>query len=237
MEIIVNHLTRMAGGYVCIAGMENNSNRHIRPVLPGGTRLSTTALKRNGGPFDMAMLVDLGTVKPVPVNPEVEDHEFTLASSKSMMVLTPIEFWKLLKSAARGTFTDIFGPDLLIKGKESCGVTIGHGSSSLGCFLPPTLPELYLGERDGKNKIRIKLSDGSFNVDLSVTDIRMYKNDHLTPNEKIVNLIRKKIMDGINVILSVGLTRPFVKQGGDERVHWLQVNNIHTEDDPIWQLR
>jgi hypothetical protein len=38
------------------------------------------------------------------------------------------------------------------------------------------------------------------------------------------------------VILSVGLTRPFRKWGDSEERHWLQVNNIHLEDDPLWQL-
>jgi len=41
---------------------------------------------------------------------------------------------------------------------------------------------------------------------------------------------------GPEMILSVGLTRPFAPSSESEEVHWLQVNNVHFEDDPVWQL-
>jgi hypothetical protein len=36
MRIVVNHLTRMQPGYICVAGMERQGGRHVRPVLAGG---------------------------------------------------------------------------------------------------------------------------------------------------------------------------------------------------------
>lgn len=41
-------------------------------------------------------------------------------------------------------------------------------------------------------------------------------------------------VDG-DIILSVGLTRPFAPEGFQNPVHWLQVNNIHVPIDPLWQ--
>jgi hypothetical protein len=61
MQIIVNHLTRMQPGFICVAGVDVSSGRHVRPVL--GRRLTTDLLASKGGPFDMAELVDLGAVE------------------------------------------------------------------------------------------------------------------------------------------------------------------------------
>ena len=37
-------------------------------------------------------------------------------------------------------------------------------------------------------------------------------------------------------MLGVGLTRPFAPTAGEPPLHWLQVNNLHLEDDPAWRL-
>jgi hypothetical protein len=65
VKIVVNHLTRMQQGYICVSGLKLGTCHHVRPIL-SGNRLSTGLLRRNGGPFDMAVIVDLGTVKPHP---------------------------------------------------------------------------------------------------------------------------------------------------------------------------
>jgi len=65
LKIVVNHLTRMQQGYLCVAGLDVNTGEHVRPVLPG-QRLPTSLLTRYGGPFDMGVIVDLGAVKATP---------------------------------------------------------------------------------------------------------------------------------------------------------------------------
>ena len=57
MRIVVNHLTRMQPGYICVAGIDVQDNEHIRPVL-GREQLTVGLLARNGGAFDMGRLVD-----------------------------------------------------------------------------------------------------------------------------------------------------------------------------------
>jgi hypothetical protein len=76
----------------------------------------------------------------------------------------------------------------------------------------------------------MKMRDGLFNLSVSVTDIRLYRDDHLTPAGNIVSQVVGRIESGEEVILSVGLTRAFAGS------HWLQVNNIHLESCPTWQL-
>jgi len=45
MKIVVNHLTRMKKGYICVAGVMSGTTTHVRPVLK--TQLSIDLLNRN----------------------------------------------------------------------------------------------------------------------------------------------------------------------------------------------
>ncbi len=111
VTIVVNHLTRMQRGYFCVAGLEVRTGRHVRPVLQG-QRLPTALLARNGGPFDIGVVVDLGRVRPTPEPPEVEDHVFDASSVSAVRPETPDRFWQALRRAARPTFREIFGEEL-----------------------------------------------------------------------------------------------------------------------------
>jgi hypothetical protein len=71
MRIVVSHLTRMQPGFACIAGINPATGRHVRPEVP--SRIRVDMLGPNGGPFDMAVEVELGRVQPKPSPPEVED--------------------------------------------------------------------------------------------------------------------------------------------------------------------
>ena len=58
MRIIINHLTRMQKGFICVAGLETKTQRHIRPVVHG--RLGVDFLARGLGPFEIAHEIDIG---------------------------------------------------------------------------------------------------------------------------------------------------------------------------------
>ena len=79
-------------------------------------------------------------------------------------------------------------------------------------------------------------TDGEFDLNCGVTDIRLYGNDHVTPDTKEVERFAKRLKSSIGLIICVGLTRPYASSPDFNPVHWLQVNNIHLQDDPIWQL-
>ncbi|MFH1920355.1 MAG: hypothetical protein ABIP48_10785 [Planctomycetota bacterium] len=236
MRIVVNHLTRMRGGRICVAGVDIETRRHVRPVLPQGS-LEADFLARYRGPFDMANVVDLGTPEHRPKPPHVEDHLFRPYRAKCIDTLDQEKFWALLYTLSKPGLRKIFGSDLRRVGKSSAGTDAGKGTASLGCLSPKRKPRLaFRGEAEFGPAIRIRVDEGEFDVWVSVTDIRLYQDDHATPDLAIVEKVRRRLERPGAVILSVGLTRAYATSADAKPIHWLQVNNIHLEHDPTWQL-
>jgi hypothetical protein len=229
MQIVVNHLTRMQPGYICVAGIDLSNGQHIRPVLRYG-RLTRDLLALNGGPFSMASLVDLGPVKYCGQAPELEDHCFQFLNAHNIGIVPPERFWQLLQSTAHTSIVEIFGSAIQSL-KRGCIVDVGAGKASLGCLIPADRPKLLV-TRDGR--IRADITDGTFIVNLSVTDLRLCEADHKTPKEDLIREINARIQSGTPVILSVGLTRPWKHPDDIVERHWLQVNNFHLKDDVVW---
>lgn len=234
MRIVVNHLTRMERGYICVAGIDLATGKHIRPVLDR-RRLSAALLLRKGGLFDITSVVDLGVTKHVGRAPEMEDYLFDPQKASRLGNLAPDKFWKLIKSVAKNKLSDIFG-DVLTQQGRGCAVKMRTGESSLGCLLRTRLPmRLRIDDRFKKTKIRIDITDGLYDVSPSVTDLRFYNDDHETPRRDVVQQVSRRIESGVSVILGLGLTRPWQQPGDTVMRHWLQVNGIHLEDDPGWR--
>ena len=236
MKLAVTHLTRMQRGYVCVAGVDVDSGVHVRPVIPNA-RLRDQLCARRGGPFDMATVVDLGTVRAVPKPPEVEDHEFTPWHARAVQQIEPLLFWEMLCFLAKPGLNELFGPALRPAGRGSAVVEVGAGTASLGCIAPVGRPRLVIEERPDRNpSIRLQFSDGALPLNLSVTDLRLWEDDHVTPRLELIEDVARRLNFGVPCLLSVGLTRPFTPTAGDAPVHWLQVNSIHLTDDPCWRL-
>ncbi len=226
----------MQQGYTCVAGVNVDRYQHVRPVLPGA-RLPVRLLARNGGPFDMAAVVDLGATRHMPDPPEVEDHQFNPAEAKRVSSLTADEFWDMLRQIASESLAEIFGPELKQRGSQSAAVDVHSGRASLGCLIPRASHSIYLSPRANRPaQVRLKLSDGQFNLDLGVTDIRLYGADHVTADSQLVSDLDRRLARRVPVILSVGLTRPIASSPEYDPVHWLQVNNLHLQDQPRWEL-
>jgi len=226
MQIVVSHLTRMQPGYICVAGLDRKTGAHVRPVL--NRRLPVNLLKSQGGPFEIGGLVDLGGVKHVGHRPEVEDYLFDASQTRLLKRLDSTEFWKLLSSSTAPDLTKIFGADLEPQG-NGCAVVPGKGSASLGCL---AIDRATLGV-DPWQKIRLRFSSGKFQIELSVTDIRLVDSDFKTPNEKNIQKASSKLAKKVPAIICIGLARAWQKPGDDRQRHWLQVNNIHFSDDPL----
>ena len=235
MRIAINHLTRMQKGYICTAGINLEDGKHVRAVLPSG-RLTTGYLSRNGGPFDIANVVELINPRLIPGKPHTEDYVFNPSNTRIIRSLNSVSFWNLLNSVCESKLVDIFGAEIGYVGQLSCGTGPGEGMASLGCLRCTQKPRLYTDTRYNKTRIRIQVNDGNFYLDLGVTDLRLYNDDHLTPDLKKVASIADKIKQSEDVILCVGLTRPFSSSPQFDPVCWLQVNNIHTKENPTWQL-
>jgi hypothetical protein len=230
VRIVLNHLTRMQPGYICVAGIEVSHGRHVRPVLRG-LRLKTDLLRRSGGPFGMAALMDLGNVTPHGSPPEVEDHIFDPSSARFIQVVSHKEFFDLLDGVAARRLVTIFGPELR-SNASGMSVDIGQGQASLGCLVPAIPPRIIV---DGYGKVRVLLNDEGRALDLSLTDLRVYETDQKTPKDKVITDLDRRIQNGERVVLSMGLARPFMKKGDTQRRHYLQVNNVHMKSDPTWQ--
>jgi hypothetical protein len=235
MRIVVNHLTRMQRGYMCAAGVDMEYLCHVRPVSAAG-RLSVNLLTRYGGPFDMAVILEFDSPQSISRKPEVEDKIINPSNIQNIGVLGPKKFWRFLTQVAETKLVNIFGEDLIEIGGSSCGVNVGKGKASLGCLMPKCYPSLYIKSRSNRpDQVRMQFTDGNFHLDCGVTDIRLYGNDHVTPNDQVIQGITQRLSN-VLAILSMGLTRAYASREGLEPVHWLQVNNIHFQDDPTWQL-
>lgn len=236
MRILINHLTRMHGGHICLAGVDLQTRRHVRPLLANDP-VPFYLLARYGGPFEMARIVDLGSPRPVPDPPHVEDCVFVPARAKADRPATAQEFWSLLEEMQCASLGEIFGTALQEVGNGRWTTALGQGERSLGLLRPAAPPELYLVPRgDGRQQVRMRLTDGRLDVDAGVTDLRLFSDDHATPDPARLRAAARRIADSRGLLLSVGLTRKFRSSDRQPYRHWLQVNNIHLKEDPTWPL-
>lgn len=237
MRLLINHLTRMHGGHICTAGVDLETRRHVRPVLNNALPLPFDLLARYGGPFEMGWIVDLGRPRPTPDVPHVEDQVFVPARAKPERRAAAHEFWRVLNEIHRTRLCDIFGPSLHEVGRGLWGTDLGQGAASLGVLRPATPPELHMAAgRDGKPRIRLRLSDGEIETDLGVTDVRLFGDDHATPEAGRIRAANQWMADSREVFISVGLTRKYRVAADAPYYHWLQANNLHLSAEPAWAL-
>ena len=170
MKIVVNHLTRMRGDHICVAGVDPDTGAHVRPV--GSAALTQAMLKRHGGMFDIAEVVDLGAVSDIGQSPEVEDRRFDPSKARSVGSMPWPEFSDLLKSVALPNLEGIFGRDLERR-KRTYATEAGRGAASLGCLIIPAELVPRLAFPFGK----LRLSLPAEGAEVAVTDLRCYEKD------------------------------------------------------------
>jgi hypothetical protein len=219
VRIVINHLTRMQPGYICVAGIDLDTGRHVRPVTEG-RRLGAHLWRRNHGVFDLGVVVDLGKTRYVGHPPESEDHDFDPRRATHIEVMAWDGFFELVRHASQKSLREIFG-EALKPWRQTCTVDQGAGVVSLGSLIPDTL-SLTIDQRDS---IRLVLQDQLGLLRLPVTDLRLYEDDFRTPRRELVQSMARRIRRGDEVVLTVGLTRPWSPDSTPPK-HWLQVNNI-----------
>jgi hypothetical protein len=235
MRILVNHLTRMVPGFICVAGVDVESGRHVRP-LTNRVMIPHAWSAARGGAFGIGNVVDLGPARYKGAPPEVEDHLFHEQHLRCVERLGPAAFWQSLEACCETRLQRIFGPELRLEG-HTCVTDAGQGRASLGCIVPRAVHDLTVGPR---GSARLSLEIGQAALDLPVTDLRFYEIDERNAvwvvDRDRVESVRYALQTGVPVILSVGLTRAFQRSSADRKRHWLQVNNIHLADDPLGDL-
>jgi hypothetical protein len=235
MRIVINHLTRMHGGHICAAGIDVETRRHVRPVL-AEEPLPFYLLAGYGGPFALGRILDLGWPRAAPAAPHVEDHVFVASCVKVIRTAAAEEFWRLLDETAEPSLRAIFG-DVLAPVGRGLAAEPGCGAASLGCLRSERPPELSLiPGRSGLPRLRLKFYDGRRAVEASVTDLRLCAEDHATPAEAAIRAAQRRLCESPQIILSMGLTRRYRPAPDQPERHWLQVNNLHFETDPLWRL-
>lgn len=233
MQIVINHLTRMQKGCMCVAGIDLNTGLHVRPVLDH--QMTIDLLSVHGGPFDMARIMDLGETRFVGKVPEVEDRWFEVQNVRHVGDLPRDEFRVLLERVAHEKLGTIFGPDLERVG-ATCAVNETHGLRSLGCYWVHG-GRLFLDASPARRRIHCSWQSGDYHFTVPVTDVRLFGKDHVTPSDVTVDRVAAQIAAEPRVLVSVGLSRPYRKSAADPARHWLQINNFHLLDSPDWSLR
>ncbi|MEO7003020.1 MAG: hypothetical protein ABI068_14495, partial [Ktedonobacterales bacterium] len=185
MRIFVNHLTRMQPGYICVAGIDPGSQKHIRPVWYG--RLTRDLLASEGGVFEIGAEIDLGEVEWVGEAPEMEDHRFNRWRVQAVGTCVPAEYWGLLQQVARTSLHAIFGPALHPYGNRYA-VARGEGDASLGCLKLAAPPQLTL---DAFDKVRLLFRNDDRTVSAPVTDLRLYEADQQTPRRTLIERLNQ----------------------------------------------
>ena len=128
MRLLINHLTRMHGGHICLAGVDLETRRHVRPMLANDP-LPFYLLARYGGPFDMGRIVDLGSPRHAPDPPHVEDYVFVPARAKVDRPAAAHEFWRLLEEMAVCESAGDFRPGVAGGGTRPVGDRLGQGTA------------------------------------------------------------------------------------------------------------
>jgi hypothetical protein len=230
MRIVVNHLTRMRYPRICVAGIDLESGEHVRPVA--WPHLPVDLAASHGGPLDIGAIVELGPTQQSGHPPEVEDRRFELRYLRRVESFAPERFWRLLDACALPRLQDIFGPDLTRRG-ATYATDQGIGAASLGCYSPAEPPHLYV---DARSRLRLALFEGDHELHLPVTDLR-FVDATFSLDLELVESVQARLKRCVQIILSVGLTRPYTPDDSAPRRHWLQVNNLNLADDPTWGLK
>jgi hypothetical protein len=184
----------------------------------------------------MATVIDLGHTTHVGSRPQVENVDFAPWHMRHLQPIDGKLFWDMLLFLAKPSVRAIFGGDLRSTGRGGGIVTPGTGQASLGCLDPPQQPSLYIQTNaNGTERVRLQLS-GTLDLDLAVNDLRLYASDHTTVRRDMFHAAEYRLTVGVHVLLSLGLTQPFSSSTEYPPVHWLQVNNLHFEDAPAWNL-
>ncbi len=221
MKILITDLTRMQGGHICVAGIDIDKNKRVRPVA--GESLSGRLLVTNGGPLDVRRVIDIGRTAPRRSRPEIEDVRFEPRSIRLLSTMPEAEFVQRLTKLAAADLSAI-GDDLQPRGRNLV-VPEGKGKCSLVIVKMTGTLHVHI---NAKGRLRLDWHD---DIELPITDLRLFENDLRTPDRRKAEWLQHQLAAEGERFVCFGLGRPF------EGFHWLQINNIHLSNSADWQLQ
>ncbi|MGI8730607.1 MAG: dual OB domain-containing protein [Solirubrobacteraceae bacterium] len=230
MRIVVNHLTRMTAPRICVAGLETETSRHVRPTTPAYDPITRRLLRQEGGAFRVGSVVDLGAVTPDPAPPESEDHRFETNRVRHVEDLAGPDFVGMLEGVAVACLEDGFGTDLERVGWKYA-IEAGKGDRSLAVVKARQRPVLKIDDKYGR--LQLRFDDPDPRTYLSVTDVRFFEADHATPRQAVVDDVARRLRSGVEAFLMLGLARAYHAPNDDRERHWLQLNGLVLVDRPV----
>jgi len=137
----------------------------------------------------LGSVVDLGAIDPRPVVPELEDVVFTPGKVRWEKALEPVVFRELLEMTAKDSLQEIFGDELVRLSETAAAVPKGKGVASLGVLKIDGGKDLDI--RSDGSSVRCTFEDPDLGIlSLKVTDLRMWRPDHVTPAERGISAVR-----------------------------------------------
>jgi hypothetical protein len=224
MKVLITDLTRMYDGHICVAGIDVDTGKRVRPVTFG--RLGAELLCIHGGPLDIGNVVEFEVIEHCGSAPEIEDVRCDPVGIRLVRSLSQPEFMAVLhRDSSYGL--GAFGPSLIRIG-DSMATPRGQGDASLALvrWSGTIMINSY-------KKIRASMGDG---VWVSVTDVRLYQHDLLTPDESKVRRLSGAIGRSGVTVASLGLARAWKQPEDDQERHYMQMNNIHPAQWADWRL-
>jgi hypothetical protein len=215
---------------ICVAGIEPESRRHIRPTTGPANPLSRELLASAGGPFEVGAVVELGETTPVPSPPEVEDQHFDPAAARQIGRLKPEKYLGLLDEVAERSIRYGFGPDLEHRGRYKFASETGRGECSLLCV---RMEEYIALQISNWGTLQLRFNVANECAYAPVTDLRFYEPDQTTIRKSLVRSVAARLRQRTRAWVMFGLSRPWAPPEETTERHWLQVNGICLEDDPL----
>jgi hypothetical protein len=214
---------------ICVAGIEPDTGRHIRPTTGRSNPLTRRLLSDEGGPLALGTLIDLDEVSANPDPPETEDYLFWPDRTRAIGRLSPNRYLEFLRGTTSYSLRAIFGEELE-RHHWNYAMEKGHGGTSLGILRVQRKTDIQI---DRYGKLRLRLSRPERPAYLPVTDLRFVEADHQTIKADVVADVSARMKRGVEVLLMLGLARAFLKKDDDRERHWLQVNGICMVDRPL----
>jgi hypothetical protein len=236
-ELTITDITRMAGYFICIAGIDKKG-KTIRPLYEH-KRIEESWCLVDGKeirPFTR-VLIDLEKPRPNPTPPHMEDWFIGTENQQVIGYCTEEEKKDILKNNLSKDTAEIFGTEIQRIQGEGTFVKSNCGCRSMGTIKAKHVFDFMHDQFEGRWDYRLKFIDESDHeyrlkvVDLTfqffIDYLRIYKK---MPVEKIDEFVNSKIFGHEDIYLRVGLARGWDKF--PERC-FLQITGLHTFPDYV----
>jgi hypothetical protein len=229
VRIVIDQLTRRVAPRIGVAGIDPETERHVRPVATAHEPVTRALLAENGGPFEIGAVIDLGDAAPWPAPPETERHLFSPAATTRAGRLDADDYLALLDRVSSPDLESIFGPDL-VRLTRGYALEPGRGSASLGVLRVEAAPRLEIEHRWARLRIVVQIPE---RVAFQVVDVRFLAENHQRLEGDLIDDVNRRMASGVGVFLTVGLGPPVQVLDDDRERRWVNVTGICLADQPL----